>query len=256
MHWHWFCGIAVAVAALPAVSREPPAPYCMDARAIREVRQSDPRTLAVRLHDESRFRLELVDACPAATDAGQLHLVTKDGWVWGSNDEILRVGSRDCAVAGLARIDARQYAQLALASDRSDDVGTLDPVVVSGRRRRGFGGSTAYCVDARHLRSWHEDGRGLVVETSPGRAGGHRYYRVELGGSCPEAASAEELRLVSGVGLNLVCGHAGDRAVMGGDTSRNAFQRDVGSFGLARGCAVTHVYPIGSTAGEGAPGVE
>lgn len=265
----WKSGLLLLLACAPLAAREPaPAPYCMDAREVAEAWQSDTHTVAVRLNDESRFRLELADACPVPEAGDEPRLLAPAGWVCGSNEEKLQVGGRECAVSGIARIDAREFAELASAASRrvaaGPDVGSLDPVVVTerrARRGRGFGGTTAYCFDARFVRGWNEDGDGLVVETSPRRSGGNRYYRVELERACPELSRYEGLRFSSGVGMAAICGHPGDRVLPVrtgtmplGTTISLAGAASIHEAGDARdtmrgvlpgsGCPIARVYPI------------
>lgn len=229
----------------------PPAPYCFSARDVREVRQSDDHTVAIRLGDESRYRLQLADACPGALQSDTLKLVSRNGWVCGSNEEMLALdGGRNCAIGGIAKIDSREYAELALASDRTQAVAksrTIDNVEVRGKRGRGFRGTTAYCLDSNQMRGWRDDGNDLVVEVAPKRSGGNRYYRVELATACGEINTAHQLRLVSGVGSNAICGNAGDRAVFFGNEAPAAefAQRLTRRSGLTSGsCTVSRVYPL------------
>jgi hypothetical protein len=246
------CGFP-ASASQPQTDQPPsPAPYCFNAREVREARQSDARTLAVRLNDESRYRIELADACPDALWSDRPQLVSQHGWICGSNAEHVEAGDRQCAVAGLARIDAREYADHVLRSQRlaKGDVNVLDSVEVRGQRRRGFAGTTATCVDTRYMRGWHDDGSDIVVEMSPKRSGGNRYYRVELGGQCTEMGSMHHLRLESAIGGNVVCGNAGDRAMFFREDNSASepmpFLRRIHETGLAArfGCSVSRVYPI------------
>ena len=245
-----------AVAAQPP----PPAPHCLNAREVREAHQSDAHTLALRLNDESRYRLELADACPAALMRDRPTLVSREGWVCGSNEEYLDLGDRRCVVAGLAKIDAREYADHALRGRRyassvggSDarDRNTLDTIEVRTRQqRRTFGGTTAYCLDARHMRGWREDGDDIVVEVSPLRSGGNRYNRVELAGQCSEMTTMQTLRLESPTGGSAICGTPGDRAFFSRNEALSfgsaAILRPLSEGGLAAGfgCAISRVYPL------------
>lgn len=118
-------------------------------------------------------------------------------------------------------------------------------------RQRGFRGTTAYCLDTRWMRGWHEDAEGIVVEVSARRSGGNRFYRVELEAGCDDAGGSLGLQLVSKVGGSMVCGFPGDRAMFSSDLQRSglagAFARNaVSHFGRmdADGCAVAQVYPI------------
>ena len=261
MHRHAF--VPVVFAALCCLSASanppsqtdrasPPAAHCFNAREVREARQSDAQTLVVRLNDQSRYRIELADACPDALWSDRPTLVSRQGWVCGSNEEYVDRGDRHCAVSGLARIDAREYAEHALRDRRrgTADTDTLETIEVQGHRRRGFAGTTANCLDTRQMRGWHEDGSDIVVHVSPKRSGGHRFYRVEFGGQCNEMGSTNLLRLESGVGGNVICGNAGDRAVFFREYNRapesEPFLRRIQETGLAarHGCHVRLVYPI------------
>jgi hypothetical protein len=247
------CGLpASASQAQQADQPPPPAPYCFNAREVREARQSDLRTLAVRLNDESRYRIELADACPDALWSDRPQLVSRHGWICGNNAEYVDLGDRQCAIAGLARIDAREYADHVLRSQRraSGDANVLDRVEVRGQRRRGFAGTTSTCVDTRYMRGWRDEGSDIVVEMSPKRSGGNRYYRVELGGQCTEMGSMNHMRLESAIGGNVVCGNSGDRAMFFREDSSasepSPFQRRINENGLAArfGCSVSRVYPL------------
>lgn len=245
-------GMADATAASASASASAtPAPECFAAREVREARQSDARTLVVRLNDESRWRLALGEGCPNALWSEQPRLLSPRGQVCTGGGAWLDRGDRRCAVLDVARIDAREYADHALrARNRQPTADDLDTIVVRGKRVRGFVGSTAYCVDARHVRGWRDDGSDLVLETSPTRAGGHRYYRVEFNGVCSEMGTMTQLVLKSQVGGTAICGHPGDRAVFSRDEDELAFgagiARRIVERGLAAqaGCSIARVYPI------------
>jgi hypothetical protein len=243
--------VALCGASAAAEQPPPPAPYCFNAREVREVHQSDARTLALRLGDESRYRLELADACPDALTGARTTLVSRDGWVCGSNEEYVDLGDRRCAVAGLAKIDAREYADHALRSRRAGRApDTLETIAVRAERRRTFGGSTAFCLDARYMRGWREDGSDIVVEMSPMRSGGTRYYRVELAGQCTEMTTTQTLRLESPSGGSAICGTPGDRAIFARDDTvvfgNASILRPLSEGALAArfGCPISRVYPL------------
>lgn len=237
----------IAGASSPDVQAPPPAPHCFSARDVQDVQQSDPQTLALRLGDGALYRLELAESCPDAIRVQHLQLTSRQGWICGSNEEILDTGGRRCAIAGLARIDAREYAEHAKRSDRQyRNVATLETLEVRGKRRHGFGGTTDYCLDARYMRGWSEDNGNLIVEMSPKRSGGNRYYRVELGGSCSEMSLSNHMQLVSGVGTTAICGNAGDRVVFMRDENIGGVLRPRAEGALAAqyGCAIRLVYPL------------
>ena len=244
-------GTALASDVGSSSARPPaPSPHCFDARDVREAVQSDPQTIALRLGDESRYRLELAEACPGALRRDRVKIASRHGWVCGSNEEQVTAGDRRCALSGIAKIDARQFAELALRSKRpAADGGDLDTIEVRSKRRHGFGGTTAYCLDARHMRGWSEDGSDIIVEVAPKRSGGHRYYRVELASSCGETTSANAVRLMSPTGGTAICGNPGDRVMFtvggaGATTPGTLATRFAGSLAAQAGCAIKQVYPI------------
>lgn len=236
-----------------ASARDPrPAPHCADARQIREVWQSDAHTLAIRLAEGERYRVELADACADATTGdAQPVLLTHDGWLCGGNHEKLQVDGRTCAVAGMAQIDAREFAELVSVAGRIARKDMLDTVVVRGQRTRGRGfvGTTAHCFSTQHVRGWNVDTEGVIVDVSPKRSGGNRQYRVELASYCSELREANHMLLESGMGVGAICGNAGDRIVpiidqlpsfAGGTFHRRRSPGGINEYG----CRVTRVYPI------------
>ncbi len=247
--------VLLSMTCLAASARDPkPAPHCADARQIQETWQSDEHTLAIRLADGERYRIELADACGGATTGEQPVLYTRSGWLCGSNEEVLQVGERTCAVAGMASIDSRQFAEHALRAANLARVESIDRVEVRGERVRSFVGTTAYCISPQHVRGWNMDADGMVVEVSPRRSGGNRYYRVELAGYCSELRETNEMQLESGMGIGAVCGNAGDLALpivanaedsptLSASMSAFGTRRPPGSI-VATECRITRVYPI------------
>lgn len=246
--------LATAMAVVPASAQTrspPPSPDCLDARRMREVRQAYPRVLTVLTDDDRRFRVDLEDDCPLG-ETGDATLLAREGWVCGQAREFVRAGGQLCPIGGLQTIDAREYAALARAGDRDAGIATLDTVQVRAERRKGFAGSYSYCFNPRYMRAWSEDNEGLLVEMSPRRAGGNRYYRVELGQSCPDLYSAPAVSFRSGVGIGLICGNPGDQVVA--QTEREDLERaylqgdgisprfNPRRAGRVR-CSVTAVYP-------------
>ena len=228
-----------------------PAGDCFDARRMREAFQSDARTLAIRLDDESRWRVALRQDCPGMLRGARPRLTGPQGWICGTGGEARLEGDgRDCAVAAVERIDARDYAGLAMNADRAPDAtrapDELDTIEVRARKRHGFQASYSYCLDARFMRGWHDDGNDLIVEVSPVRNGGHRYYRVELGSPCSESSRMSQMHLESRIGGNVICGNAGDRARFSHDDSPGPLLRsDAEQWRIpSAGCIVSRVYPI------------
>ncbi|KRG37431.1 hypothetical protein ARC78_16120 [Stenotrophomonas pictorum JCM 9942] len=233
--------------------RQPPAPHCMDARKVDDVQVIDTATLALRLTDGGRYRMSLQEDCPGV-GTEPVNLLARGGWFCGNPDEAIRTATASCAVTAVEPQDSRQYAEL-LRSRASTLVNSLPSVAVTGTTHRGFAGSPDYCVGIRDLRSWREDPQGVVVEVSPRRSGGHRYYRLELGSSCGDLSNADTLTLLSGVGLAQVCGHPGDRlrlsraqpTPVGDFIEPDAIPRPQMQSKIAStffGCPIARVYPL------------
>lgn len=229
-----------------AQERVAPAPGCLDARRMQEARQADPRTLAVMQDDGVPFRLDLGEACPGVVVDGGAELLAREGWVCPGGPAFVATADRRCAVAAVHRIDRAGYAGLARASHRdASGTTTLDVVTVQAEARRGFAGSSWYCVNPRWMRGWSEDADGVVLEVSPRRSGGHRYYRLELARTCPELADAVEVQLHSGPRIGLICGNAGDRLEVLPDTRPSIVRSPLPESRVARiHCPISAVYPI------------
>lgn len=237
-------GVAT-VGSRQADARSPaPAAHCLDARQMQEARQASPQTLAIALNDGTKFRVDLAQSCPDAVNGGQASLLAREGWVCGLSPEFVEAGGQRCAVAAVTPIDARTYAQLARAGARDDQgVNTLDAVQVHAEKQHGFTASASYCLNPRWMRSWTEDGKGLIVEMSPKRAGGNRFYRVELSSACPDLAESQQIELRSGMGIGVVCGNAGDQVVAINDAPFER-GRQITSRASRFACPIAAVYPI------------
>ena len=223
-----------------------PGAHCLDARAVREMHQPSARSLAVIDHRGGRHRIDLADACPIGN--GTAALDAPNGWVCGARaGESLRVAGARCAVTRVSALDAREFAALALTAARPAGSVDLAPVEVTGTRRRGFGGTFAYCFSPAQVRAWSDAAEGLQVEVRPSRSGGNRFYRVELGSSCPELGTAQQIAVIAGRGNGLVCGNAGDRVtnVRDPDVAAN-FSGRLRSRAESEefGCPITAVYPL------------
>lgn len=244
---------AVLAAALPAPApaqaRVAPAAHCIDARLLAEVHPVGQRTLAVRAQDNTRALLHLDGDCAGIAADPQVRVLGHDGWLCGQPGEAVHSANRHCPITRVDLMDARDYAEAVRQAHAN--LPTLDAVVVTAPVRRGFGGTPDFCLRTRAVRGWQEDRHGLRVAVAPRQSAGHRYYRVELEGGCADIANAESLALVSGVGLGVVCGNPGDRAVFG----RSQPSPAGGAVPLARptmqprlaaqaGCRISRVYPI------------
>lgn len=243
-----------------------PAANCLDAREVVELHQPTARTLAVMDRRGARHRISLASTC--ALGNRDATLVAPHGWVCGARaSESVRVTGLSCGITQVRSIDAREFAALARASSRTPSrpagpAGTVDlaPIEVIGTRRRGFGGTFAYCLSPAQMRAWSEDSEGLRVEVRASRSGGNRFYRVELGSSCSELGAAQQIALVAGAGNGLVCGNAGDRVINVRDpdpfstTPRGEFAGRLRSRAESEefGCPVTAVYPLAGSPGSDA----
>lgn len=249
MHARWITALAAGLAALTGATqleaRDPPAAHCVDGRSVAEAAQADDRTLAIRGEDGRRHVLALGAACPGILEGEGVQVLGWQGWVCGAEGEVVRSGARECPIAGTAVIDTRVYADLMKRAHAG--MNTLDAVVVQGVRQRGFRGTPDYCVANSWMRGWHETPQGIVVEVSPRRSGGHRFYRIETRGSCSMQTGAASMSLVSAMGLGMVCGNAGDHVVFTRDNSSgmpglDPFHGAVSPFGAR--CEISQVYPL------------
>ena len=235
----------------PVAAERAPAPSaaCLDARTTTQVRQIDERTLLVA-GDDKYHRIVTETACPVASAAGAA-LLARDGWVCGGEREYVQSGEQLCRITEVQSLSARDYAQQARRIDLAGQGihgEVMQPVEVRARlsSQRGFRGSPEYCVRPSLVRAWSADGEGILVQTSKHRSGGHGSYRIEFAGGCPDAAYLSNLRLKSGVGLDLVCGNPGDVAMLEADSSVSASIDRISTtrtLATGRGCLIAAVYP-------------
>lgn len=239
-------------------SRPPaPAPSCLDARAVTEVRTLNDNQLLIRAGGK-RFRLETGDVCPGRD--GGTALLAEHGWVCGGAREFVRTSSHLCPIARVEPLPARDYARLLREADATllaNSGGTLLKPVESRARRgalKGFRGSPDYCLAISDVRSWSADKDDIVVKVRRRPPAGHERYRITFHGGCTEAGFLPVLTLRSGAGNDLLCGNAGDVAVLSRDNSACDLGGDFicpnARFGADattaafRGCQVAEVYPI------------
>lgn len=239
----------LACLALPmlAAARSPaPGADCLDARTLERVHAVDENTLAVDAGN-GWFAVAHASGCDVANSA---KLLANEGWACGAGEEFVQVGQTRCPVLSVTRIDGRTYAGLARAADRhhfaiDGDAPSLDPVEVTApaRRSAGFRGDSSYCFSPAAVRGWQADGHELVVQTAPRRNGGKRQYRVALVSSCPELAWADAVEFRSGVGIGMICGHAGDRAIAHDDGIELGIDDREPTRFMLRGCGIAAVWP-------------
>jgi hypothetical protein len=177
-----FTALLLATPTASAQSQEAPTPPCLDARQVAELQQASPRQLAALDRSGQRFRIDLGEDCPGSQGA-RAQLLARGGRICGSEGEAVRIGATTCPIVAVATVDAREYAGLARAAGalaNDTETTTLETVEVRGERRRGFGGSSSYCFDTRYLRSWSEDGKGMLVEVAPKRRAAAELPRSRL----------------------------------------------------------------------------
>lgn len=230
---------------------QPPAPACLDARSLSQMRQLNLSTLIVA-SGEQRYRIDVAQACPDMSTGSAL--LAQDGWVCGQSREFVQTPTQLCPIARVEQITPKDYSQLARAADQSSDGQLLAAVESRGHRRaaRGFRGSYDYCLRPSLMRAWAADDDGILIHTSKRHSGGYGAYRLELGGSCPQIAFLPVLSLHSGVGLDLICGNVGDAALLSDDRSASptadgqSSGRTEGRFAKVseRPCPIVAVYPV------------
>ncbi|MEZ0472982.1 hypothetical protein [Luteimonas salinilitoris] len=230
----------------PSVAREPPADGCIDLHNITGGWRIGEREILIRSNGQAGARLELDPACPVFVEGVDLETLAPEGWACPSGRLFVRGGENTCPVIQMSTLSASELADaLRMRGANMQPSVTLDRVEVQGRHWRDIGGTTDYCVDARFLRGWHKDREGLVVEVSPRRHAGHRYYRVETVNICSDLATAHSIRLVSRNGGAAVCGYPGDKVVLINDSSEGFVQMGGSPTGAFwRGCEISRVTPF------------
>ncbi len=241
--------LCLSVLSTPATARTPPFEQCMDARDIQSVRTINHR--AILLSTSTAYAQVDVDG-DCSDSLHSARILARDGWVCGSKEEYILTDVRRCAVVGLHPVDAKTFARLARAIDLAAPA-TLPIIETKGRRPRGFQGSFEYCVRPSKIVGWSTTPEGLRVVTRPRRHGGYKEYAVEFANACPESRRPQ-MSLVSNIGLDLVCGNAGDTARFYGDLTASLtgsglateVAGESGSLTISRfgDCKVSAVYPV------------
>lgn len=229
----------------PSAAREPPAAGCIDMYDLKGGWRSGARELLIRANDGSGARLELDSACPPFAEGVDLATFAPGAWACPGVEMVVRGGDTICPVV---RLDVLPESELAAAlrtrAARLQAV-TLDRVVARGQHWRDIRGTTDRCVDARFLRGWSPHADGLVVEVSPRRHSGNRFYLVETVEQCAGSHNAHSVRLVARSGGAAVCGRPGDRAVLMGHASAGLVAMGGPPSGaFDRGCEISRVSPL------------
>lgn len=234
----------LAMLSAAAGQRTPPQAHCIDARQISGAEDISSNTLAVRLKDGQRFKVQLAQDCPAPESRLSVR-GSKEGWLCAEPGESLVIGDAQCPISTIEPLDARSYADL--LRQRDSQVATMAPLQVkaaSAPRSRGFRGTADYCVAIDAVRRWSEGPQGITVEVSPNRAAGNRFYRIEVASSCPALANAQTMTLVSGMGIGMVCGHPGDRMALARPERELIRPGDRANFSGRYDCQISRVYPV------------
>lgn len=241
--------LCLAVAA-PAMAREPaPAQDCVDARRVDEAWFSDARTLALS-SAKRNYRIGFAADCPLPDPGVEVTLAGAQGWVCGDGKSFVRAGERTCPVATVQPLNAKAYAALARGAlvrrSAGDGATSLAPVEVRAERRRGFTGSPSFCFNVRDLRAWSQTPKGVQVQVSPRRSGGHHGYQVELEGGCSELHDAQVVEFRSGVGIGQICGNPGDHLTVLNEWARvGTVETGLGARAHpSRICRIRAVYPL------------
>lgn len=235
----------LAMLSAVAEPRTPPQAHCIDARQIGGAEGVSSNTVALRLKDGQRFKVQLAQDCPAPES--QLSVRgTRDGWLCAEPGESLVIGDAQCPINTITPLDTRGYADLLRQRDRQQ-VTTLETLQVETTippPSRGFRGTADYCVSVDNVRRWSETPQGITVEVSPDRAAGNRFYRIEIASGCPSLANAQTMTLVSGMGIGMVCGHPGDRMALGRPERELVRPGDRANFSGRYDCQISRVYPV------------
>lgn len=101
-----------------AEQRAPPQAHCIDARQIGGADGVTPSTLAVRLKNGQRFKVDLAQDCPAPESRLSVR-GSKDGWLCAEPGESLVIGDAQCPISTIAPwIRAATPSCYASATDR------------------------------------------------------------------------------------------------------------------------------------------
>ena len=226
----------------PPAAREPPAAGCIDLHALTGGWRTGEREILIRSGGHAGARLELDPACPAFAEGMDLETLAPGGWACPGGRVFVRGGADACPVIRMSALSSAELAEALRAWQANmPPAVTLDRVEVRGQHHwRDRTGTTDHCIDARFLRGWNRDREGLVVEVSPRRHAGHRYYRVETVDTCSDLAGAHSIRLESRIGAAAVCGRPGDRVVLLSNEYGMGGARVPGG----RNCEITRVAPV------------
>lgn len=249
-----------ATTPLPSNSpnRVAPAPNCMDARGLREMNQVSDTHISLRAADQSTWKVTFKESCPGLMASPNPQILAEESWVCGTGQERVVADGKDCGIASVQPMTRKDFAEEARQADRGG-IATLAAVNVK-ESKRTLRGSTSYCFDTRHVRSYGDNIKGFTVQTNPSRSGGNREYVVEVGANCRALMHSPAIQFRSGFGTSLICGNPGDVVVMisqpnapgGGDATGedlSFINRSAGlpraSLGIGDRCDVLAVYPAG-----------
>lgn len=229
----------------PSVAREQPAAGCIDLHDLDGGWRSGERELLIRSSDGFGARLQLDTACPPFAEGVDLETFAPGAWACSGTEVVVRGGDTICPVVRLDVLSESELAAALRTREARLQAVTLDRVVAHGQHWRDIRGTTDRCVDARFLRGWFPHADGLVVEVSPRRHSGHRFYLVETAGQCADSRNAHSVRLVARSGGAAVCGRPGDRAVLMGHASAGLVAMGGPPSGaFDRGCEISRVTPL------------
>lgn len=232
----------------PSLARELPAADCIDLHDLTGGWRTGERDILIRSGEGAGARLELDPACPAFAEGIELETLAPEGWACPGGPVFVRGGDIACPVIRTSALSAPELAEaLRMWEANVRPTVALDKVEVRGQRHwRDRTGTTDYCVDARFLRGWrYNNVEGLVIDVSPRRHAGQRFYRVEMADTCSDLSSDVTIRLESRNGGAAICGHPGDTVVLnnsGSGSTRMGPPRAAATRG--RNCEITRVIPL------------
>jgi hypothetical protein len=246
-------GIACAAIGGANAREARPAQHCLDARNVISARHLESGDFLLRAVDHGYLVSMHPDCRGELTEHDTL--LSRAGWVCGSDEEYVQNEATRCPVVAVQRLDPREHARLAREHDaaRARDGHTrLGTVEVLGRTRPGVIGHRGhpdYCFSPATVRGWQVSGNEVIVQTSPRRSQGRKQYRLTLASACPELDRVDSVGFRSGIEIGLICGNPGDRLVVASEPGLLVPDQltEVGPVSLLKrhGCAIAEVHSDG-----------
>lgn len=242
----------------PSFAREAPATGCIDLRKLSGGWRSGERELLIQSQGNTGARLTLDSSCPVIPEGVDIVTLAPGGWACPGKRISVRGGDTTCPVAQMSLLSETELvAALRTREAHVQHIATLKPIEVRARNWRDIRGTTDRCVDKRFLRGWSWGDDGLVIEVSPRRHSGNRYYRIETVESCSDLAHADTIELEALNRSVAICGRPGDRLWMqdrwyqeaqearsGAGVAGMQIESHVSRMALRQGCEISKVTPL------------